>query len=187
MKPWYLPAIIVGAVFMVGLPLVAINLIDTESPSSTSIDSQPTSPPVVSGVNISVNPLVQAITPGEAVTITVTMDALDHPVSGIRFRLKYPTSLLTHPQVNIGEVFNKQINFSGVVVKDDYLEVAMARQPGTPVFDQGQATLATINFTTPKSAAGSAQLTFDKTQSEIFDLQTQNVLEDAFSGTVNFK
>jgi hypothetical protein len=184
MKSWYLPAVVIGAIVIIGLPLALLSSQKSTSSTSTSTSQTEEMTPE-SGVTFSVIPLSQVATPGDPVTVEVVMDSLDNQVSGTKFRLQFPDTL-TSPQVTIGSVFNDQIDFGGAIVEDDYVEVALARSPGTEPFSQGSVTVATITFQPAASASEPAQLTFDQPNTEIYDINTVNVLNNTYPGTVNF-
>jgi hypothetical protein len=114
------------------------------------------------------------------------MDTLDHQITGTRFHLTFNSNLLTDPQVTLGSVFDSQINFNSPMIESDSVEVALARNPGTPPFDQGQVTVATITFTPSPTASGTAQLTFDEQQTEIYDVNTVDLLESTSPAMVTF-
>jgi hypothetical protein len=180
MKSWRLPALIILAIVLVSLPLTLFSVRQRQE-----LRKEASTPPA-SQVSLSVIPASQSINPGGQPTVDVVMNSLSHEVSGIKFRLLYDSNVFSNPQVNIGQVFDSQLKFGGAVLGNGYVEVALARSPGTIPFKLGLATVATITFDSSPSAFGTTQLTFDLPNTQIFDIHTVNILGITNPGALTF-
>jgi hypothetical protein len=175
MKTWSLPGLLIFAIALVTLLLIPYGFEEQQVPE-TQIPS----------ATISVNPSSQSISPGDQVTVEVLMDPGGNQISGLFFRLQFENSQITSPQVYLASVFDSQIDFRSPTFDSNYVEVALSRSPGTNFYAGGSILVATITFTSSSSASDSTVLSFDPSNTQIFDRLTADVLNSTFPGTITF-
>ncbi len=168
---------------LIGLILTSIGIVGlTRLRSQKANDVDQTA---LHQVSMYIEPPMVKVKPGGSFSIQVMLNPADEKVSSLSFKLLYDGEFLNKPTVSVNKVFADQLEFRNEV-EEGSVRVALLRNIGSPFYSGDKAVVATINFESKVKARGESGLGFAEDETRVFNLDTNDVLDQDKGGKILF-